>query len=111
MEQSNSKNPGTPLSAAALVISILALLGTPIVFFISLGWADYADGRGSAIALTVGWMFFCSMSVLLGILGRKRSKDSGHKAALGMVAMVIGLIAELICVGIVYAIFQVESFI
>jgi hypothetical protein len=111
MDQSPTKNPGTPLSAAALVIAILTLLGTPVILFISLGWADVTDGRDGAIGLTVGWMFFCSTSVLLGILGRKRSKASNHKGNLGTAAIVIGLLAELVCVWIVYCIFQVESII
>ncbi|MEO5642710.1 MAG: hypothetical protein ABIQ40_18390 [Bacteroidia bacterium] len=106
MNETTSTNPGKPLSIAALIISILALLGTPIVLFISLGIADVEEGRGGGMGLAIAWMFFCSFSVLLGILGRKKSLANGYKATMPVVAIVIGLIAELICVGIVYSIFQ-----
>lgn len=111
MDQSNQKNPGTGLSATALVIAILSLIGSPVIFFLATGMASFEDGRGGALGLAIGWMFFCSSSVLLGILGRKRSKNSGHKSGLGLTAMIIGLIAELLTIGIIYSIFQVESFV
>jgi hypothetical protein len=110
MEQSGKKNPGTPLSVTALVISILGLLVSPFVFFITTGWASFDDGKGSALALAIGWMFFCSASVLLGIFGRRRSRLYGYKSTLAVTAIIIGLIAELLCVCIVYSIFQVDSF-
>jgi hypothetical protein len=109
MDQSPQKNPGTSLSAAALVIAILALLGSPVIFFVATGLATMSDGRTGALGIAVAWMFLCSLSVLLGILGRKRSKDSGHKAGLGLAAMIIGLLAEFTTIFTIYAIFQVEG--
>ncbi|MDQ3109754.1 MAG: hypothetical protein M3R17_07645 [Bacteroidota bacterium] len=105
MDQSPQKNPGTPLSMAALIMGILALLGSPVIFFISTGWASFEDGTVGALGLAIGWSFLSSTAVLLGILGRKKSKASGHKAGLGVAAMVIGLVAELLCIGIIYAVF------
>lgn len=103
MEQSTSKNPGKSLCAAGLVISIIALLGTPFVFFISIGWASFEGGLLDAIILGSAWLVLSIASFLLALNGRKKMRSSGRSGATGMTGMIFGVLNILLSIGILVA--------
>jgi hypothetical protein len=104
MEQTTN-NPGKGLGVAGFVISLVAM----VIYFPVYLIAGTAALVGGGMGLAVSWTVLSALGTVLSIMGRGKSAAVGAKTGLATAGMVIGIVAVLSCLYLIYTVIQLHS--
>lgn len=83
------KPEGKGMGIAGFVISLVALLFSPIVF----ASVALSVGLGGGMSFGYFWVVVCLLSVILSVMGMIKLGKTGGKRGLAIAGMIIGIVA------------------
>lgn len=103
MEETNNTTPtnaGKGMGVAGFVISLVAL----VIYFIVAPIAGLAAFAGGGMGLAIFWTILSAVGLVLSIMGFMKAKNGGGKKGLAIAGLVIGIIATIMSVRLVFAV-------
>jgi hypothetical protein len=82
---------GKGMGIAGFVISLVALIFSPIIF----GMVTVSVGLGGGMGLGYFWMIVCILSVALSVMSMLKLGKTGGKRGLAIAGMIIGIVATI----------------
>ncbi len=108
MEETNNTAPtnaGKGLGVAGFVISLVAL----VLYFIVAPMAGLAAFAGGGMGLSIFWTILSVVGLLLSIMGFMKAKAGNGKKGLAIAGLVIGIIATIMSVRLVFAVREINA--
>jgi len=98
-------NAGKGLGVAGFVISLVAL----VLYFIVAPMAGLAAFAGGGMGLSIFWTILSVVGLLLSIMGFMKAKAGNGKKGLAIAGLVIGIIATIMSVRLVFAVHEINA--
>ena len=108
MEETNNTAPanaGKGLGIAGFVISLVAL----VLYFIVAPIAGLAAFAGGGMGLSIFWTILSIVGLVLSIMGFMKAKAANAKKGMAIAGLVIGILATIMSVRLVFAIKQIHE--
>lgn len=91
MSENEVKPQGKGMGIAGFVISLVALIFSPIVF----ASVALSVGLGGGMGFGYFWIVVCLLSVALSVMGMMKLGKTGGKRGLAITGMIIGIVATI----------------
>ena len=108
MEETNNTTPtnaGKGMGVAGFVISLVAL----VIYFIVAPMAGLAAFAGGGMGLSIFWTILSVVGLVLSIMGFMKAKSGGGKKGLAIAGLVIGIVATIMSVRLVFAVKEIHA--